>query len=120
DVTTAAKLDPSWQATAADVEQIRRAAQRAARLTRRLLTFGRRDVAHPQPMSLHQVIAANRSLLEQAIGDRVEFVTTVDSDTPPVLADPGQLEQVLVNLAHNAAEAMPDGGTLTLHAAVVG
>lgn len=97
-----------------DVEEIRRAAQRAAALTRQLLIFSRRDVVRPRVLDLNAVLAELDKLLRRAIGEHVALETRPAQDLWPVEADPGQLEQVLVNLAVNARDAMPGGGRLLI------
>jgi signal transduction histidine kinase/CheY-like chemotaxis protein len=97
-----------------DLGQISRAGQRAAGLTRQLLTFARREVVQPRVLDLDTVITAVEEMLRRTLGEHVELVTSLAGDLQPVLADPGQLEQVLVNLAVNARDAMPGGGTLTM------
>jgi PAS domain S-box-containing protein len=97
----------------ADVEQIRAAAERAAALTRQLLVFGRRDRVNPQPIDLADLIAGVLDVLARGIGPQIELVIDAAPDLPHVLADRGQMEQVLLNLAINARDAMPEGGTLT-------
>jgi PAS domain S-box-containing protein len=97
-----------------DLDQIKRAAERAAALTRQLLAFARREVVRPQVLDLDTVIAALEEMLRRAIGEHVQLVMSPGRDLWPILADPGQLEQVLVNLAVNARDAMPAGGTLTI------
>lgn len=97
-----------------DLGQISRAGQRAAGLTRQLLAFARREVVQPQVLDLDTVIAAVEEMLRRTLGEHVELVTSLAGNLQPVLADPGQLEQVLVNLAVNARDAMPGGGTLTV------
>lgn len=96
-----------------DVEQIRIAAERAAGLTRQLLVFGRRDRVDPQPIDLAELIDGVHDVLARGIGLHVDLVVDALRDVPRVLADRGQMEQVLLNLAINARDAMPDGGTLT-------
>ena len=114
----AAPSGPDWperlESARRDLGQITLAAERAASLTRQLLTFARREVARPQVLDLDHVITAVQELLRRTLGEHVELVTTLAGDLWPVLADPGQLEQVLVNLAVNARDAMPGGGTLTI------
>ncbi len=97
-----------------DLEQIKRAGERAARLTRQLLAFARRDVIRPQALDLNAVVTTVQEMLCRTLGEHIELVTSLAGDLWPALADPGQMEQVLVNLAVNARDAMPDGGTLTI------
>jgi len=99
---------------AADVEEIRRAAQRGAALTRQLLIFSRRDVVRPKLLDLNQLLSELEKLLRRALGEHVRLDTRPADGLWPVEADPGQLEQVLVNLAVNARDAMPRGGDLTI------
>jgi PAS domain S-box-containing protein len=103
-----------WSAVREDVAQIQRAAERAANLTHQLLAFGRREVVQPRVLSLNEVVGDVERLLQRTLGEHVELVTTLAPDLWLVMADPGQLEQVLVNLAVNARDAMPGGGTLIL------
>jgi len=106
-----------WETARGDVGQVKLAAERAARLTHQLLAFARREAVRPQVLDLDQVISAIAEMLRRTIGEHVELVTSLAGDLSPVLADPGQLEQVLVNLAVNARDAMPGGGTLTIETA---
>ncbi len=101
------------EAASADLAQIKEAAQRAAGLTHQLLVFAGRDVIRPQVLDLDGAITAVEDMLRRTIGEQVELVTSLAGDLWPILADPGQLDQVLVNLAVNARDAMPAGGTLT-------
>jgi signal transduction histidine kinase/ActR/RegA family two-component response regulator len=100
-----------------DVEQVRDAGQRAARLTRQLLIFARNDVVHPEVLSLNDIIAGLEQLLRRTLGEHINLTVIPADDLWPVKADAGQLEQVLVNLAVNARDAMPDGGKLTIDTA---
>jgi hypothetical protein len=103
-----------WEAVRGDVSQIELAAERAARLTRQLLAFARREVVSEQVISLNEIIGDLEQLLRRTIGEHLELVTNLAPDLWPILADSGQMEQVLVNLAVNGRDAMPDGGTLTI------
>jgi two-component system cell cycle sensor histidine kinase/response regulator CckA len=102
-----------------DAVQILGAADRAAGLTRQLLAFSRKQILHPQPLDLHDIVRSVVAMLERVIGEDIVLVTDLAPIPLPVLADPGQLEQVLINLAVNARDAMPDGGTVTLRTGVV-
>jgi CheY-like chemotaxis protein/two-component sensor histidine kinase len=109
-----------FAAAARDVEQIQRAAERATRLTHQLLAFARREVVKPQVLDLNDVVHDVEQLLNRTIGEDVVLVTDLTDDLYPVLADTGQVEQVLVNLAVNARDAMSGGGTLTIETTNVG
>jgi signal transduction histidine kinase len=98
----------------ADVEQIRSAARRAAELTHQLMIFGGRDRTEPEALDLGAVVADVQSLLARSIGEHIKLVVRRPAGLPVVRADRSQIEQVLVNLAVNARDAMPDGGTLTI------
>ena len=103
-----------WRAVREDVGQIEQAAQRAAGLTRQLLAFARRDVVQPRALNLNRAIEGVQQLLVRTLGEHVELSTGLAAELGPVLADPGQIEQVLVNLAVNARDAMPAGGRLMI------
>ncbi len=103
-----------WQAVREDIVQVERAAERAARITRQLLAFGRREVSQPRPVLLDEVVAGVERLLARTLGEHVELRTDLAAASCPVLADPSQIEQVLVNLAVNARDAMPGGGRLAI------
>jgi hypothetical protein len=102
-----------------DVEQVRGATQRAVRLTRQLLIFARNDVVHPEVLSLNEVIAGLEQLLRRTLGEHITLDVAPASELWLVKADAGQLEQVLVNLAVNARDAMPGGGNLMIDTANV-
>ncbi len=95
-----------------DVEEIQKAAHRAAALTRQLLAFGRKQVLQPRVLDLNTVIRNLDSLLRRVIGEDVSLTVSLDPALGAIRADPGQLEQVILNLAVNAREAMPAGGHL--------
>jgi PAS domain S-box-containing protein len=99
-----------------DVEEIRRAAERAAALTRQLLIFSRREVVKPELLDLRELFAELENLLRRALGERVELDSKFAEDLHTVEADPSQIEQVLVNLSVNARDAMPEGGRLLIEA----
>jgi signal transduction histidine kinase len=100
------------QGPGAEVMQLLEAANRASTLTRQLLAFGRRQMMEVQRLDMNRVVAQVQAMLTRVIGAHVRLTTSLDPTLPHVEADPGQLEQVLVNLAINARDAMPDGGTL--------
>ena len=97
-----------------DVQQIATAADRAATLTRQLLAFSRKQVMQPQVLSINKVISGIEIMLRRLIGEHIQLEVSLDQDLPPISVDPGQLEQVLVNLVVNARDAMPDGGRLLI------
>ena len=100
-----------------DIAQVQQAAERAAGLTHQLLAFARQEVIQPRVLNLNDVVLSIEQLLIRTLGEHVELITDLAADLPPVLADPGQIEQVLVNLAVNARDAMPQGGKLVIHTA---
>jgi PAS domain S-box-containing protein len=115
EIETAATADPDrWHTVARDMQQIQRATDRGIALTRQLLAFARREVVSPRVLSLNAVVSDVKELLARSIGEHVQLVTELPTGLWPVKADPGQLEQILVNLAVNARDAMPGGGTLTI------
>jgi len=100
-----------------DVDQIRKAAEGAAALTRQLLAFSRQQVLEPKVVDLRAILAGTEKLLRRLIGADVHLATSLAPDLGAVKADPGQLEQIIINLAVNARDAMPGGGRLTIEAA---
>src|SRR5881392_529660 len=97
-----------------DVEQVRKAADGAAALTRQLLAFSRQQVVEPRVVSLNTVVEGLQKILRRVIGEDIELAITLAPDLGAVRADVGQLEQVLMNLVVNARDAMPTGGRLTV------
>src|SRR5207237_4494022 len=103
--------DPSFK----DIMQIKQNANRAAALVRQLLAFSRKQTLRPQVLDLGETLSDLGMLLKRLIGEKVTFGGVVHGrDLWPVKADISQFEQVIVNLAVNARDAMPDGGTLTI------
>jgi two-component system, cell cycle sensor histidine kinase and response regulator CckA len=98
----------------ADLDHIRRAAHRTAAITQQLLAFSRRQLLQPQVMDLNAVVTAIEPILQRALGEVSQVKLRLSPDLGQIHADPGQLDQVLLNLALNARDAMPDGGTLTI------
>ncbi len=102
------------RARSVELEEAKRSTDRAAELTRQLLAFGRRQDLHPERIDVNEVIRDMSSLLHRLIGDRIRITTACDQRLWTVHADPGRVEQVVMNLAINARDAMPDGGELVL------
>jgi PAS domain S-box-containing protein len=100
-----------------DLVEIRTAGERAAALTAQLLAFSRKSIVEPKVLDLNAVVASMANLLRRLIGEDVALVTTLAPGLGRVRADPGQLEQVIMNLAVNARDAMPRGGRLTIETA---
>ena len=113
-VAAESSVDGSWDEARADMAHIQHAVARSAALTRQLLAFASREAIRPLALDLNEVIANVEDLLRRAIGEHIELVTSPADGLWPVMADAGKLEQVLVNLAVNARDAMPEGGTLTI------
>jgi PAS domain S-box-containing protein len=95
-----------------DVEMVNRAAERAASLTRQLLAFSRKQVLKPEPLDLNALVGGLAPMLRRLIGEHIDLVIAPGGDLGQVMADPGQIEQVVMNLVVNARDAMPDGGTM--------
>jgi len=102
-----------------DLEEIRQAGDRAAALTRQLLAFSRRQMLQPQIIDLNTLVRQMEKMLRRLIGEDIELVTPLGPDLKQVKVDPASIEQVLVNLAVNARDAMPLGGRLTIETAMV-
>ncbi|HBZ56783.1 MAG TPA: hypothetical protein DEO88_15380, partial [Syntrophobacteraceae bacterium] len=102
-----------------DLDQVYRAGERAASLTRQLLAFSRKQVMQPKVLDLNLVIVDMEKMLRRLIGEDIDLVTVLDPALGRVLADPGQIEQVIMNLAVNGRDAMPKGGRLTIGTANV-
>lgn len=100
-----------------EVEEIKRAADRAATLTKQLLAFSRQQVLAPKVLDLNSVVGNMDKLLRRLLGADIMLVTSLDPSIGRVKADPGQVEQVIMNLAVNARDAMPHGGKLTIETA---
>jgi CheY-like chemotaxis protein len=97
-----------------DAEAIHKAGIRAAGLTRQLLAFSRKQILKPTVLDLGAIVAETEKMLERLLGEDIEIVTDCAPELYPVVTDATQIEQVIVNLAVNARDAMPDGGTLTI------
>jgi len=97
-----------------NLECIQESADHAANLTRQLLAFGRGQVIEPRRINLNELIVNLNKMLRRLIGEDIKLVTQTAPDLGQIKADPGQIEQVLLNLVVNARDAMPDGGTLTI------
>jgi nitrogen-specific signal transduction histidine kinase len=102
-----------------DVQEIREAADRAANLTRQLLAFSRQQMLRPRVLDLNSTVRDLKSMLDRLIGANIELKTRLSPDIGMITADPGQIEQVLVNLVVNASDAMTDGGRIDMETANV-
>ena len=105
------RLDPAHRD---DISEIEKAGNRAAGLTRQLLAFSRKQIIEPTRLDLNAIVADMRSMIKRLIGEDVKIVVRLAPELPRINADRGQVEQVILNLAVNARDAMPNGGTLTL------
>jgi two-component system, cell cycle sensor histidine kinase and response regulator CckA len=94
--------------------QVQRAAERATALTRQLLAYSRKQIIQRRPLALNEVVEQTVAMLRRLIGEHIALDMQLAPDLPPIFADPSNVEQVIMNLALNARDAMPDGGKLTL------
>jgi two-component system cell cycle sensor histidine kinase/response regulator CckA len=102
-----------------NVDEILKAGRRAASLTRQLLAFSRQQVLEPKALDLNEVVSETEKMLRRVVGEDIHFTTVLHKPLSTVKADPGQIEQVLMNLAVNARDAMPNGGKLTIETSLV-
>ena len=100
-----------------DVDEIRRAGRSAESLTRQLLAFSRKQILEPVVLDLNALVGHLDQMVRRLIGEDIQVVTRLDRELGQVRADPGQIEQIIVNLAVNARDAMPEGGILTIETA---
>ncbi|HEY3933299.1 MAG TPA: PAS domain S-box protein [Gemmatimonadales bacterium] len=116
---TASAVLPLDHPAAESLEEIDRNVMRAARLTRQLLAFGRQQLMEPRVLDPNSVVEGTGKLLRRVIGEDIRLTLSLGRDIRPIYVDPGQLEQVILNLALNARDAMPGGGSLTIETANV-
>jgi two-component system cell cycle sensor histidine kinase/response regulator CckA len=115
----ALELLPAQHPARENIEEVLSAGERAAALTGQLLAFSRKQVLAPRPVDLNAVLRTAEQMLRRLIGENIELSVTYGPDLGSVLADPGQLDQVILNLVLNARDAMPRGGKLTLETSKV-
>jgi PAS domain S-box-containing protein len=96
------------------LREIRAAGERAASVTRQLLAFSRKQLATPRALCLNQTIVDSGKMLQRLIGEQIDIVTRLDENLPGVMADTGEMDQILMNLAINARDAMPTGGRIVI------
>uniref|UniRef100_Q020C1 histidine kinase n=1 Tax=Solibacter usitatus (strain Ellin6076) TaxID=234267 RepID=Q020C1_SOLUE len=96
------------------LQEIRAAGERAASVTSQLLAFSRKQLADPRPICLNRTVTDSGKLLRRLIGENIEFVTSLEDPLDPVMVDPGQIDQLIMNLAINARDAMPSGGRIEI------
>ena len=109
--------DERWQAVRDDIREVQQATKQAAELTHQLLAFACQEMIQPRALNINDAVLSVEQLLIRTLGEHIELITDLADDLPPVLADAGQIEQVLVNLAVNARDAMPQGGKLIIRTA---
>jgi signal transduction histidine kinase/ActR/RegA family two-component response regulator len=113
------RLDGSNPELRVDIEEVARAGERAAQLTRQLLAFSRRQTLQTSVFDLNEAVSDSETLLRRLLGEHIDILGSFTPHGCPVNADRGQIEQILMNLAVNARDAMPDGGTLTIETEAV-
>jgi two-component system cell cycle sensor histidine kinase/response regulator CckA len=106
--------EPDIAMIASDARQVIRAGNRGTELTHQLLAFARREVVRPQTVDLNAIVAEVQELLRRTLGEHISLIFRPGPDLPMVVCDPSQIEQMLVNLALNARDAMPSGGQLVI------
>jgi PAS domain S-box-containing protein len=116
ELTTAVDLPDGakWEGPLKDLRQVQVAAERASVLTHQLLAFARREVIQARALSINDAIRNIEEILRRTLGEQIELTTQLEDDLATVTADPGHLEQIILNLAINARDAMPLGGTLSI------
>jgi two-component system, cell cycle sensor histidine kinase and response regulator CckA len=97
-----------------ELAEVSKAAQQAARLTRQLLAYSRKQVLEPRVLDLNSIVSETQTMLERVIGENIEFSAALAEDLGSISADNGQIEQIMMNLVMNARDAMPEGGALLL------
>ena len=97
-----------------EIAEVSKAADRAARLTRQLLAYSRKQILLPRALDLNELVTETHTMLERVIGENIEFSTLLGEDLGSIFADEGQIEQIMMNLVVNARDAMPDGGELVI------
>jgi PAS domain S-box-containing protein len=107
-------VDKPPASVAEKLDQVKKAGLQAASLTRQLLAFGRRQLVQLNILNINSLVANSSKILRRTIGEHIELITKLDNDLGVIKADEGQVEQILMNLAVNARDAMPQGGTLTI------
>ena len=108
-----------WRSMSADVDEIVHAAERAGRLTHQLLAFSRQTQPNPVPIDLNESVRGVEDLLRRTLGSRVQLVIELAGETALIRADPAEVEHLLINLAINSRDAMPDGGRIVIDTANV-
>jgi signal transduction histidine kinase/CheY-like chemotaxis protein len=108
------KLPPDTEVSS-DMEEVIRASDRASALTRQLLAFSRHQIITPRVLDLNEVIRSSERMLRRLVPTNIDFVTTLDPALGHITADSGQIEQVILNLTINAADALPSGGKISIH-----